>query len=1723
MRWTPSFQKDMGREARSRCAISLGQRLHEEGKIAKMSFKYAIFHALDSLTLHTDKDLLRADELSSSGTRQLRATTRRLVRATSYIRAHYHYLPLPMTTKTLRSVRTLGASFLMLAMIALSFPTASFAQTADPAPTDPAPTETPADPAPDTTPAPLNCENGQVPNETGDACVDPAPAPDPIECTDGQVLNDDGTACVDAPAPQAARFSAPQQDVVAPEQPYEDTTNDGVCYAVSDSGTDVGGNPATATFEHSGWTHALDGDHGAEWIWNAFHVTNPGADETLVFTKTISLVNASPATLELASDNEYTVLVNGNPTTCDGTSANNFGAVESCAINLNAGENTLTFTVKNDAVSGETNPEANPAGLIYKVTATQAECGKPKEEPKNSCVAPTGSVDHISYTDIQSEDNLQEALDSDGYTGTDATADQTNTQTWDGTNNTVNFTAKFLEKNASYHHVFGYYMNGNLASFVPLFDDASAAANSTYSFSVPNVSAPGVGFAIKAYNNAALVGTWATQKSLNSDSNNHAIVFNPSDDTYVLAFDDQTGNTVDHDYNDILVEVSVDGCTDAPTCNPEQELLQNGSFANPSVSSGSWNLFASGSAGGWLAEWLGAPVGGRPATANIEIQNALSGWTATGADTQWTELDSDWSTGNPGHPSSVGLYQDVTTIPGKTYTFSFDFSPRPGTASAENKAQAYANGQLIGTAGPAAGGGNTSWTSQSFSFVATTTTTRFEMKDAGTPNDSYGALVDNASLRCTPTHETPHEVTIVSSKIVCTNEADLPNWGNGGHGPITATTADAWVSSHPSCHLTDDWHFEVANQNGGDPGKAFVGDAGAPYTDFGPTVHGYATTTVSTTGVTEFHLREVLKNGYIPFTYGPDHQQNNDNVSAEFYCSNDVLNYDNWDYIRNPVDGATYYCVAWNVQKPGQCNPDAQTVLLSSDNNDGTLLTTDETGPASLVTFIHSAWVHTIDALWIWKDPTTSPADAANGTTETFTRTFTITGTPMDASLDLAVDNSVVVKVNGNVIPTGSEPEHNYEATTTYAIPAADMHTGLNTITFKVTNLDHATANDPENNPAGLLYKLTTNDNQCGETVPASFKVHIRKYLDNGDGGVAQIGNDDGVDTIFPMKAEYDIAGIGPSPVGGDSYNLGDGQGSLNDGFDYSATTIDLHPGDDYGTHEVTGGTSPVVGPEEKCSEGKYELEGYQWGDTLAEAEDAPLSTASPYFTNLTNAKYVIVVNKACGNDNGGGDDTGANLTIIKDSEGGIGTFSFQVTGDEFGTSTSITTVPDTETSGEGDVTIHLDDGEYDVNELSQEGWTLQGVQCEYEGESEGTPIAGGEHIYVEDGNDISCVFTNTKNGVETETNETIVVRLADLFSGSIPDALSSGKWFEYNDSTDVIDNTLGSFVTGPSGQPFGDGSIEFSLAPNPNDRKDIATYQFEGTSLADITSLGFSAYSHSGVAGANESPYLVFNVDFTGSSSSFQKRLVYVPANNGSVPQDSWNTYDAINGGNAMWVYSGANWPAGTVSNGSILGTTARSWGDILADYPNARVLPLGGLMGVRVGEPGPDGYTGDVDAFVIGIHSGTNTNTTTYDFEPDQAPGGSDLPKHHSSRGGSGGGNTQGEVLGATTCGPLLNDYLKLGWNNNPEEVKKLQDFLNSQLGMSLPVTGFFGPMTFDAVKLFQKNYWESVLKPWFGQPGSGISGADTPTGFVYQTTKWEINNIWCPGSESFPSALN
>lgn len=134
---------------------------------------------------------------------------------------------------------------------------------------------------------------------------------------------------------------------------------------------------------------------------------------------------------------------------------------------------------------------------------------------------------------------------------------------------------------------------------------------------------------------------------------------------------------------------------------------------------------------------------------------------------------------------------------------------------------------------------------------------------------------------------------------------------------------------------------------------------------------------------------------------------------------------------------------------------------------------------------------------------------------------------------------------------------------------------------------------------------------------------------------------------------------------------------------------------------------------------------------------------------------------------------------------------------------------------------------------------------------------------------------------------------------------------------------------------------------------------------------------------------------------------------------------------------------------------------------------------------------------------------------------------PTSGNGGGATGGGNILpgfgrgvGSVLGAATdqgnssCSQGIGSYMRRGQRNDSAQVARLQTFLNGQnLGVTLPVTGFFGPLTEQAVKLFQEKYAADVLTPW---------GLSKGTGYAYKTTLRWINHLMCIANPLPPVSL-
>ncbi len=151
--------------------------------------------------------------------------------------------------------------------------------------------------------------------------------------------------------------------------------------------------------------------------------------------------------------------------------------------------------------------------------------------------------------------------------------------------------------------------------------------------------------------------------------------------------------------------------------------------------------------------------------------------------------------------------------------------------------------------------------------------------------------------------------------------------------------------------------------------------------------------------------------------------------------------------------------------------------------------------------------------------------------------------------------------------------------------------------------------------------------------------------------------------------------------------------------------------------------------------------------------------------------------------------------------------------------------------------------------------------------------------------------------------------------------------------------------------------------------------------------------------------------------------------------------------------------------------------------------------------GNPFSSGGAGGGGGFGAGIVLGTTTTEVVSPGMPSST--GTALPAE------------QGEVLGASTsCGYYLSSYIAPMWQrgaqNDPAEVKKLQAFLNAELGLNIPLTGYYGPRSEAAVRQLQTKYSTEILAPWVAY---GLPNENAATGYVYKTTQRLINMLQCP----------
>jgi hypothetical protein len=333
-------------------------------------------------------------------------------------------------------------------------------------------------------------------------------------------------------------------------------------------------------------------------------------------------------------------------------------------------------------------------------------------------------------------------------------------------------------------------------------------------------------------------------------------------------------------------------------------------------------------------------------------------------------------------------------------------------------------------------------------------------------NDHNDLVVAISDVGCTEA-----EVTLVIDKIVCNSEADLPNFATGEVPPlIDGNTARTWLTDRgESCDLASDWQFQWAPGAQENAGDARTGPAPKPWRLSSDTnTQGRVVTSIplrELDGAEVLSVREVLKEGFVPFSYLASTSTNSTLFSAELYCAGDGRNFDNVEWITDIAPGGTYHCVAWNAPQPPE--PLAQCTLDIVSDTDTVI---KETNQEAVFTYDrHERWTAMIPgARWIWgTEQVTLP------TTEqryTFVETFTVQN-PTMSSLTVAYDNWLTITVNGMVVATRTDngfedfQKKNFSLTP-YVI------SGDNRIEFEVTNLPLPDSTY-RSNPAGVLYKLT--------------------------------------------------------------------------------------------------------------------------------------------------------------------------------------------------------------------------------------------------------------------------------------------------------------------------------------------------------------------------------------------------------------------------------------------------------------------------------------------------------------------------------------------------------------------------------------------------------------------------------------------------------------------------
>lgn len=181
-----------------------------------------------------------------------------------------------------------------------------------------------------------------------------------------------------------------------------------------------------------------------------------------------------------------------------------------------------------------------------------------------------------------------------------------------------------------------------------------------------------------------------------------------------------------------------------------------------------------------------------------------------------------------------------------------------------------------------------------------------------------------------------------------------------------------------------------------------------------------------------------------------------------------------------------------------------------------------------------------------------------------------------------------------------------------------------------------------------------------------------------------------------------------------------------------------------------------------------------------------------------------------------------------------------------------------------------------------------------------------------------------------------------------------------------------GTFVTGPAKPPLGVGSFQLTTA-GLADSVTMFNAKRAGTTLPDITAMRYYTYrSATSTNPAVQAPSYQVPVKTTAGFTTLVWEPVYNPSQ-GPVASGVWQRWDAYNGGAGIW------WSTHTIP-GVCAQVCSEPWSAIVAANPTATIYGVG----FKAGSGWSGSFTGNVDAFSLGVSG----RTTTYNFEPNKAP---------------------------------------------------------------------------------------------------------------------------------------